>query len=288
MGGWPVPRFSSSLTWRESEYTAGLLAFPPILFQHVVVSVRTHKLVVAGLFPKSLPAWSDECQNTEMGGWLPNSLPAWSDVCQNTQIVGWLFPNFLPSWRDVSQNRQMSGWLVSHFSSIMKWRVSEHIDGWLACSPILFLHEVTCVRTHRWWAGFYPIFFQHNVDVSTRTEMNGWLVPSSLSAWSDVSQNTQMDGRLLSARLSIILLLAIWLNVPRQPLHNYPPGHALEGGGHRDWQRQCWMDNVKKWTSLPMPELLTLDSRRKRLEEDLCWIVHYVPPRDWTEPMNGA
>ena len=30
------------------------------------------------------------------------------------------------------------------------------------------------------------------------------------------------------------------------------------------------MDNIKEWTSLPIPELLTRVSCRKRLEEDLC------------------
>ena len=28
------------------------------------------------------------------------------------------------------------------------------------------------------------------------------------------------------------------------------------------WQRKCWMDKVKEWTSLPMPDLLTMVSRR--------------------------
>ena len=31
---------------------------------------------------------------------------------------------------------------------------------------------------------------------------------------------------------------------------------TLEGGRRRDWQRKCWMDNIKEWTFLPMPELL--------------------------------
>ena len=32
---------------------------------------------------------------------------------------------------------------------------------------------------------------------------------------------------------------------------------TLEGGRRRGRQRKCWMDNIKEWTSLPMPELLT-------------------------------
>ena len=31
--------------------------------------------------------------------------------------------------------------------------------------------------------------------------------------------------------------------------------------GCRDQQRKCWMDKVKEWTSLPMPELLAMASR---------------------------
>ena len=32
---------------------------------------------------------------------------------------------------------------------------------------------------------------------------------------------------------------------------------TLEGGRRYGRQRKCWMDNIKEWTSLPMPELLT-------------------------------
>ncbi len=38
---------------------------------------------------------------------------------------------------------------------------------------------------------------------------------------------------------------------------------TLEGGRRRGRQRKCWMDNIKEWTSLPMPELLTRASCRK-------------------------
>ena len=42
-------------------------------------------------------------------------------------------------------------------------------------------------------------------------------------------------------------------------------------------QRKDWMDNIKEWTFLPMPELPTIVSHRKK-GEDLCWIVHHLPP----------
>ena len=39
---------------------------------------------------------------------------------------------------------------------------------------------------------------------------------------------------------------------------------TLEGGRCRGRQKKCWMDNVKMWMPLPMPELLTTASRRKK------------------------
>ena len=43
------------------------------------------------------------------------------------------------------------------------------------------------------------------------------------------------------------------------------------------------IDNVEEWTSLPMPELLTMASRNNnnqttKLEEDLGWIVPLMSP----------
>ena len=38
---------------------------------------------------------------------------------------------------------------------------------------------------------------------------------------------------------------------------------TLEGGRRRGRQRKRWMDNIKEWTYLPMPELLTKASCRK-------------------------
>ena len=38
---------------------------------------------------------------------------------------------------------------------------------------------------------------------------------------------------------------------------------TLEGEWCCSWQRKCWMDNIKEWTSLPMPELFTRASCRK-------------------------
>ena len=38
---------------------------------------------------------------------------------------------------------------------------------------------------------------------------------------------------------------------------------TLEGGRRCGRHRNCWMDNVKEWTFLSMPELLTMAFRRK-------------------------
>ena len=45
---------------------------------------------------------------------------------------------------------------------------------------------------------------------------------------------------------------------------------TFEGERRRSRQRKCWMDNIKEWTALPTPELLTMASCRegwKRLSE---------------------
>ena len=42
----------------------------------------------------------------------------------------------------------------------------------------------------------------------------------------------------------------------------------LECGRRRGRQMECWVDNVKEWTSLPLPGLLTVASRSKRTEEN--------------------
>ena len=42
-----------------------------------------------------------------------------------------------------------------------------------------------------------------------------------------------------------------------------------EGGRRRGPQRKCWMDNIKEWTFLPMPELLTRAFCRKGISAKL-------------------
>ena len=59
-------------------------------------------------------------------------------------------------------------------------------------------------------------------------------------------------------------------------------------GGHCDQLRKCWMDNVKEWTPLPMPELLTRASCRRdwrRISAESSLVSPWWPSqsRDWTE-----
>ena len=37
---------------------------------------------------------------------------------------------------------------------------------------------------------------------------------------------------------------------------------VLEGGQCHGWQRKCWTDNIKEWTCLAIPELLTRACRK--------------------------
>ena len=63
---------------------------------------------------------------------------------------------------------------------------------------------------------------------------------------------------------------------------------TLEGGRRCGQQRKCWMANIKEWTSLPMPDLLTTASCRKdwnRISAELSLMSPWRPnrSRDWTE-----
>ena len=45
---------------------------------------------------------------------------------------------------------------------------------------------------------------------------------------------------------------------------------TLEDRQRRGRRRKCWMNDIKEWTSLSMPELLPEASCRNKLEESLC------------------
>ena len=52
---------------------------------------------------------------------------------------------------------------------------------------------------------------------------------------------------------------------------------TLEGEGRHGRQRKCWMDNVKGWTSLPMPELTHTSPAEKdwkRISAELSLRAH--------------
>ena len=65
---------------------------------------------------------------------------------------------------------------------------------------------------------------------------------------------------------------------------------TLAGGRRRGQQRKCWMDNIKEWTLLPMPELLTRasckqtkkkDWKRISAESSLMFPRRSYQSRDW-------
>ena len=63
---------------------------------------------------------------------------------------------------------------------------------------------------------------------------------------------------------------------------------TLEGWWHCGQQRQCWLDNIKEWTSLPMPELFARASCGKdwkRISAKSSFMSPQWPSqsRDWTE-----
>ena len=63
---------------------------------------------------------------------------------------------------------------------------------------------------------------------------------------------------------------------------------TVEGRQGCGQQRKCWMDDIKDWTSLPMPELLTKTYRRKgwkRISDglSLMWPRKRNWSRNWTE-----
>ena len=59
---------------------------------------------------------------------------------------------------------------------------------------------------------------------------------------------------------------------------------TLEGGRRCGWQRKCWMENNKEWTSLPMPELLTRASCRKDWRGISAELSLMPPPLPLTTP----
>ena len=68
------------------------------------------------------------------------------------------------------------------------------------------------------------------------------------------------------------------------------PQGTLNGEWRHSQQRRCWMDNIKEWTYLPLPELPTRASSRKdwtRISAESSLMSPRWPSRsrDWTELM---
>ena len=63
---------------------------------------------------------------------------------------------------------------------------------------------------------------------------------------------------------------------------------TLEGGRRRGRQRECWINNIKEWTSVLMPELPTKafcrkDWKRISAKSSLISPKRHNRSRDWTE-----
>ena len=125
-------------------------------------------------------------------------------------------------------------------------------------------------RSSRTWQVSHWGTQQRRPELPTRTFFLVAYIPSI----SGTLENTWIGHVMLPASLSKTIL------------HD-----VLEGGARHGQQRKYLMDNVKEWTSLPMSELFTMAScrrkkkKKKRLDEDLCWIVAHVCPT--TQSVKG-
>ena len=63
------------------------------------------------------------------------------------------------------------------------------------------------------------------------------------------------------------------------------PQGTFEGGQCSCQQRKCWMDNIKEWMSLPMPELLTMTCRKdwRKISAESSVMSPYDPVGQGTE-----
>ena len=59
---------------------------------------------------------------------------------------------------------------------------------------------------------------------------------------------------------------------------------TLEAGRRRGRPRKCWMDNIKEWTSLAMPELLTKASYEKKKWKKISVESFLMSPRRPNRP----
>ena len=77
---------------------------------------------------------------------------------------------------------------------------------------------------------------------------------------------------------------------PKEPLLTRKETETcMRSGRRRGRQRKCWLDNIKGWTYLPIPELLTRASCRKDWKRIFAESSLMSPrrsnwSRDWTEP----
>ena len=95
--------------------------------------------------------------------------------------------------------------------------------------------------------------------------------------WGSLTNNLAKSCSCGPARSSSGSAFVFWVD-------SFAPGETTG----RDQQRKCWIDNVKEWTFLPIPELLMMAFRRKdwkgiSAESSLSSPRRPNRSRDWTE-----
>ena len=107
--------------------------------------------------------------------------------------------------------------------------------------------------------------------------------PCLLTNW----ENDPGCRNQVSEETSPYLLLGARNERQKPPPHGSGMSHATTAtpkpflrAPWRAGEKICWMDNVKEWTSLPMPELLTTPAEKT---EGFCWILPRNPRRpNWS------
>ena len=177
--------------------------------------------------------------------------------------------------------------MVLSQTPVSKWMFSRALDlvlSWLENARWFWIRLQSLNEcSHELWT-WYCVDLRMN-DGLSRTPASKWLFSPALDlalCWIENARWLESDS---SVQMNMICLLWLKLISKRRKLAWF--GHVtrhdslsktilqgiLEGGRRRGRQRKCWMDNIKEWTSLPLPKMLTQGSM---LNRPSC-------PPGWTE-----
>ena len=113
-----------------------------------------------------------------------------------------------------------------------------------------------------------------------------WWLVLLVAVYAATSTATPLLLLVLVLRLLLQLLLLFFAWFRHVSCHNSLSKPilqgVLEGGQCHGRQMKCWMDNIKEWTSLPMPELLTRAFCRKgwkRISAESSFMFPQQPDR---------